>query len=495
MEAKKRYFSIGKKMYLFVVVTVLAVALGTSAIAFRAEADQIDRYYKQNTADNARNFATMVDGDFLKELRDVAASDEFQALREKAEAEENEALIEEYLREKGLWDKYSETRDMITAYLDNMKGIRYLYIVAHGDRDADRDMYLVDDKENPIYETGYYEEREAELRGMDIASLPAPTISNGDWGWLCSDFKPVYSSDGECICVVGCDIGMDDVMAERQRLLIILLIGALVFTSVVLAIAVLFVNRVVVRPLDSMTSEMKKFTPSENLSYEDSGVIDIDIKNNDEIGDIYHGIRGMQIRIIDYLRDVTALQKDKQKAEADLKHKDEQIDQLSIESHTDALTGVGNKAAYVRKIDELNRQMKGSDTEFAIVMVDINRLKHINDDYGHRSGDVYIKGCCHMVCETFKHSPVFRIGGDEFTAILTGTDYEHRKELTEQLRLEFEKTYEQEGVSPWLRYSAAVGMAEQASEDNTAEFVFRRADEEMYKDKDRFRNRYGEDNR
>ena len=51
---------------------------------------------------------------------------------------------------------------------------------------------------------------------MDLTAMPEPTISNGDWGWLCSDFKPVYSSDGECICIVGCDIGMNDVMAERQ---------------------------------------------------------------------------------------------------------------------------------------------------------------------------------------------------------------------------------------------------------------------------------------
>ena len=495
MEKNKKYFSIGKKMYIFVIVTVLAVAFGTSAIAFRAEADQIDRYYKQNTADNARNFATMVDGDFLKELRDVAATEEFQALREKAEAEDNEALIEDYLKDKGLWDQYSETRDMITSYLDNMEGIKYLYIVAHGDKDADHDMYLVDDKTNPIYETGYYEEREPELLGMDIANLPEPTISNGDWGWLCSDFKPVYSSDGECVCIVGCDIGMDDVMAERRRLLIILVIGALVFTSIVLTAAVLLVNRIVVRPLNSMTGEMKKFTPSGTLSYEDAGVMDIDIKSNDEIGEIYQGIRGMQIRILDYLRDMVALQKDKKKAEADLKQKDEQIDQLSVESYKDALTGVGNKAAYIKRMDELNRQMKNSDMEFAIVIIDINRLKHVNDEYGHRSGDLYIKGCCHMVCDAFKHSPVFRIGGDEFVAILTGADYENRKKLVDRLRSDYAASYEQEAVSPWLRYSAAVGLAENASEDKTAEFVFKRADEEMYKDKDRFRKKYGKDSR
>ena len=495
MEEKRKYFSIRTKMYIFVIITVLIVAFGTSAIAFTTGANQIDRYYKQNTADNARNFATMVDGDFLKELRDVARTDEFQALRERAEKEEDESLIEDYLREKGLWKKYSQTRDMITSYLENMKGIKYLYIIAHGDKNADHDMYLVDDKENPIYETGYYEEREAELLGKDIARLPEPTISHGDWGWLCSDFKPVYSSDGECVCIVGCDIGMDDVMAERKRLLLLLVIGALALTAVVLTAAVLFISRTVVNPLNRMTGEMKKFTPSEKLSYEEAGVMDIDIRTNDEIGEIYRGIRSMQINIIDYLKDLFALQKDKQKAESDLRDKEEKIDRLSIESTTDSLTGVGNKTAYVRKMTELNEQMKESGLNFALTMVDLNNLKHINDEYGHRAGDQYIKGSCHMVCEAFKHSPVFRIGGDEFVAVLMGQDYENRKEIVEQLKADFERSFEQADASPWLRYSAAVGMAENASDDNSAELVFKRADEMMYEDKARFKEKYGSDAR
>lgn len=496
MEKTRKRSSIRMKMYIFVIITVLAVAFGTSAIAFNAEANQIDRYYKQNTADNARNFATMVDGDFLRELRDVARTDEFQALREKAEKEANEALIEDYLKEKGLWEKYSETRDMITNYLENMEGIKYLYIIAHGDKNADHDMYLVDDKENPIYETGYYEEREAELLGMDIANLPEPTISNGDWGWLCSDFKPVYDSDGECICIVGCDVGMDDVMAERKKLMIFLIVGALALTCLVLIAAVLFINRVVVNPLNSMTREMKKFKPSETLSYEESGVIDIDIRSKDEIGEIYQGIRSMQINIIDYLRDMLALEKDKEKAESDLKDKDERIDQLSIESYTDSLTGVGNKAAYTKKMNEINQKLEGSEeVEFAIAMVDLNNLKNINDEHGHRAGDQYLKGCCHMVCEAFKHSPVYRIGGDEFVALLQGTDYEHRREIVDQLKEQFIQAYEQTEESPWLRYSAAVGLAEYASDDNTAELVFRRADAAMYEDKAQFKEKYGVDSR
>ena len=491
MEQGKKSFSIKQKLYIFVAVTLFVAAFGISAISFFVEADQIDRYYKQNTADNARNFASMVDGDYLKKLRDVAASDEFQALREKAEEADDEKLIEDYLKEHDLWDNYSEIRDMITDYLNNMEGIKYLYIVAHGDANADHDMYLVDDKDNPIYETGYYEEREAELRGMDIANLPEPTISNGDWGWLCSDFKPVYDSKGECVCIVGCDVGMDDIMAERQRLLLLLVAGALIFTSVMVALAVNFVNRNVVKPLNQMTTEMKKFTPSED--YETAGVIDLDIKNQDEIGEIYRGIRDMQIHIVDYLRDVNALQEDKKRAETDLKNKDKQIDNLSKETYTDTLTGVGSKAAYFKKTDELNAMIKKEpeSLEFALVMVDMNNLKQINDEYGHRNGDLYIQGCCHLICDVFKHSPVYRIGGDEFVAVLLGKDYSDRKEKTDKLKAEYEKAITNEGISPWLRYSAAVGMSEYKTDDKTAESVFRRADKAMYENKTQIKEKYG----
>ncbi|MBR5421698.1 MAG: GGDEF domain-containing protein [Lachnospiraceae bacterium] len=485
MKNERKSFSIKKKMYIFVILTVLVVALGTAAIAFLASVNQIDRYYKQNTADNARNFASMVDGDYLKELKAAAESEEFQQLREAAEAADDEAAIEEYLRSHGLWEGYYEIRSAITEYLGNMQNVKYLYVVAHGDANAEYDMYLVDDEENPLYETGYYEEREAELRGIDIAKLPEPTISNGDWGWLCSDFKPVYASDGSEVCIVGCDVGMDEVMQERTRLFIVLIIGALVFTAIVLVCAMIYINRFVVTPLKSMTAEMKRFRPAEDLGEESSGVMSLTIESHDEISEIYDGIRSMQINILNRL-------KEKEMAEKDIRDKEEKIDRLSIESYRDALTGVGNKAAYIREIEELNKKInKGKTIEFALVMVDMNRLKQINDDHGHKAGDQYIRGCCSMICEAFKHSPVYRIGGDEFVAVLTGKDYEHRKSLVEKLKEDYAQSYQQKEQDPWLRFSAAVGMAENASDDVTAEFVFKRADKAMYADKERFKQEYG----
>lgn len=487
----KAKFSIGVKLYIFIIITVMAAAVGTAFLAYSINANQIDRYYKQLSYDTAANFSSFVDGDYLMELRHAVESEEYQSLREKAEEEDDESLIQEYLEEHGLWEGYAKTRDYLIRYLRNMGAIKYLYIIACGDENADHDMYLMDDDDNPIYVTGYYEVREPEFYGIDLTKAIEPTISTGDWGWLCSAYAPVYDSEGETVCQIGCDIGMDDVMTERYRSLMYSLLMAFGLTVIVLIGAVVFITRIVIKPIDSLTAEMKNFKPRENVSYEEAGVVNLNIRSRDEINELYDGIKSMQMNIIDYLNDMEALQKDKEKAEEGIKTRDEKIGKISQEAYRDPLTGVGSKAAYVNKVDELNDAIKAGHTDFAFVMVDMNDLKHINDGFGHKMGDVYINGCCHMICDVFKHSPVYRIGGDEFVAILQGADYENRYALVEKLKKMYEQTLLNNDAEPWERFSAAVGMAEHASDDCSVDLVFKRADKAMYKDKKRIKEGIG----
>lgn len=477
--------SIGPKLYLFIIVTVLSVSLGTVLLAHRVNADQIDRYYKQVAVESAANFASLMNPDFLARLRTTIESEEFQSLRDKAEEADDEAAIQTYLEEHGLWEEYASTRELLVRYLNNMSALKYLYLVAAGDSNALYDMYLIDDDTTPLYETGYYEPREPEFMGVDIAHTIEPRISRGEWGWLCSAYVPVYDAKGNLVCQVGCDFGMDEMMEERQRSLINSVLTAIVFTAIVLAVAVVFVRKTVIRPLNRLTAEMQKFKPLTGVSYEQAGVADLDIRSHDEIRELYEGIRSMQTDIIDHLNSLDVLQKDKERAEEDIKDRDEKIGQISREAYRDALTGVGSKTAYLKKIDELNQALAEGNTNYALVMVDMNNLKGINDDYGHRMGDLYIKGGCHLICETFKHSPVFRIGGDEFVAVLQGLDFERRKQLVAQLKKSYEDALANSSAEPWLRYSAAVGMADFASDDATVELVFKRADRLMYEDKRR----------
>ena len=169
---------------------------------------------------------------------------------------------------------------------------------------------------------------------------------------------------------------------------------------------------------------------------------------------------------------------------------EQQIGQIRQEAYRDSLTGVGSKAAYTKKVDQLINQIKNGLQDFAVVMVDMNNLKYINDDFGHEAGDLYIKGCCHLICDAYKHSPVFRIGGDEFVVILQGQDYERRAEITEELRSAYEEAFDSD-KDPWLRYSAAVGLAEYSARENTYDLVFKRADHAMYAEKKMFKQEHG----
>lgn len=101
MKEEKIHSGIGIKMYFFIILTILVAVLGTALISYYTSADLIDRFYKSATISNAKSFASMVDADFLAELRKTAETDEYQAVRSTAEEEDNEDIIRDYLQEKG----------------------------------------------------------------------------------------------------------------------------------------------------------------------------------------------------------------------------------------------------------------------------------------------------------------------------------------------------------------------------------------------------------
>ncbi len=153
-------------------------------------------------------------------------------------------------------------------------------------------------------------------------------------------------------------------------------------------------------------------------------------------------------------------------------------------ANRDVLTGVRSLAAYTDKVEELKESMKtNKDTKFALVECDINGLKNINDTYGHEIGDVYIVNSCRGICSVFKHSPVYRIGGDEFVVVLEDEDYEARKELMEALRQLIDASVKKKDALHG-RISLAAGMAEyNPKKDKTVGDVLKRADTSMYNNK------------
>lgn len=172
----------------------------------------------------------------------------------------------------------------------------------------------------------------------------------------------------------------------------------------------------------------------------------------------------------------------------EIKREKQHIKALKTEkelARRDELTGIKNKTAY-RELEEsvqVNMDNGLDYLSYALIVCDANNLKKINDTQGHAAGDEYIKASAKLLCNIFVHSPVFRIGGDEFVVFLRGSDYSSKNELMEKLRgqvLDNQKT----GSGPVL----ASGIAEyDMKNDNFVSDVFDRADKEMYENKQKLK--------
>jgi len=106
---------------------------------------------------------------------------------------------------------------------------------------------------------------------------------------------------------------------------------------------------------------------------------------------------------------------------------------------TDPLTGVKSKYAFLQEEKVLEALIEnGNIQELSVVVFDLNDLKAINDTCGHEEGDRYIRDACTFICKQFAHSPVYRIGGDEFVAILRAEDFRNRRFLLRSFEKQME---------------------------------------------------------
>jgi len=169
--------------------------------------------------------------------------------------------------------------------------------------------------------------------------------------------------------------------------------------------------------------------------------------------------------------------------DAQVRHEQEFARDLSAAKRMasiDSLTGVKNKHAYTQWEENIDTGIdSGGQEPFAVVVCDINGLKTVNDLYGHKEGDVCIKRASKRICDVFDHSPVFRVGGDEFVVLLMGQDYARREELVTTIN---ELPEDLGSVRAGDTLSA--GMVEYDKDEHVSLLsVFEEADMVMYKRK------------
>ncbi|MBQ9062722.1 MAG: amino acid permease [Eubacterium sp.] len=155
---------------------------------------------------------------------------------------------------------------------------------------------------------------------------------------------------------------------------------------------------------------------------------------------------------------------------------EEMLSMVKEQAGRDPLTGVKSKLAYAEREDLIDGRIAAGEMEaFSVVVCDVNGLKQINDTLGHKAGDAYIQKASSMICELYQHSPVFRVGGDEFVVLLTGRDYENRERIIAELNARVENNVRNGEVV------ISAGMSDyREAADQKIHQVFERADALMY---------------
>ena len=385
-------------------------------------------------------------------------------------------------------ETYKEFQAFFDHYIDHFDDVHYLYIMKVDLHEGQQRVFEVC-AANTTYEKTY--EPEAVMHLGDVESDEDEwyeasmrdrliEIQNGDedvffdnptvWGRDYTLARPLIDSKGKHFAMLCVDVSIDELNDTIYRNIYIN-IGLIVVPSILfISLFVLWMQRTVTQPLKSLENSVAAFASDstgkrdpEDLRFEEP-----DIRTKNEVASLSKAVAKLAGDMRDYVKGIVEAE--------------DEVTEMNVIAYRDALTGVRNKAAYDEAAHSMSEDIVDGNAEFAIVMADLNGLKHVNDKFGHDKGNEYILGASQILCGVYGHSPVFRIGGDEFVILLHGQDYFNRDSLLKEARAVFDKIRNDKDREPWERFSAAVGMATYQAGD-TMESVFERADHEMYEAK------------
>ena len=294
---------------------------------------------------------------------------------------------------------------------------------------------------------------------------------DNDYGKTYAYYTPLFIN-GQKLGVIGVEVEIAAVNKEILRGTVrqVASIGVILIFCV--GLVLWFIYHAYIAKIRRLESNVRDYALQKNAD------IANDIRKNahgeDEITSLAQQIAAMIVELENYMKSLfsTAQQLRDSRAYAAA------MDELA---NKDALTGIRNKTAYDKEASQLDWQIADGNAQFGIVMVDLNFLKRINDTFGHEQGNIAIKKLCYIICHVFEHSPVFRIGGDEFVVIVEHDDYANVEALVSACNQQFAALAADETLEQWERVSASVGYAlYDAHIDNSVANVFKRADKAMY---------------
>ena len=163
-------------------------------------------------------------------------------------------------------------------------------------------------------------------------------------------------------------------------------------------------------------------------------------------------------------------------------------EQAETLARTDFLTGMNNRRSFYDLSEAAFKLARRHGQDLAVILLDIDQFKNINDAHGHAVGDEVLRNLSRIVAERCRDSDVAgRVGGEEFAILLPHTNAENARELAERLREQMERSvvHLERGD---VRFTASFGVAQMDAGCESLEALVAAADGAMYKAKERGRN-------
>lgn len=163
---------------------------------------------------------------------------------------------------------------------------------------------------------------------------------------------------------------------------------------------------------------------------------------------------------------------------------------LNILATTDSLCGVKNRRSFFESCGPMLSYNRRERKKLAVLMIDIDKFKFINDTYSHAVGDEILKQMATRTENILRKSDVFgRLGGEEFGAVLPNTSERGAIKAAENIRQEIEQLEYITPKNQIVKFTVSIGIAILSSQDPDLEAVLHRADVALYKAKRMGRNR------
>ena len=448
----KKKIKFSKQPVVYVFIFLLLVNIFIDVIFIRRSITTLREQINVRMLDIANSAASLLDGDIMARLQ-----------KEDVDTEEYQSSLQ------------------ILRHFREQIALDFIY----GIRDMGNNNFTFTIDPEPVT-PGEFGTPVATTEALIAASKGIPSVDkepyHDAWGSFYSAYSPIFDSKGNVAGIIGVDFNAKWYETQISRQIWIVVIACVLSIIGGGGIVLLFTRRnrkqfqILNKEMGKMTDEIEELAEELSLT---TGFQSVDAE------------RYMNPNKFKASDTSTLLQEIYDRLRSVRKELREYIAKAHTMAYTDVLTGMGNRNAYFEVKEKLNKKIRKGDINFAVAIFDINGLKNANDDYGHETGDLMIVSVAEILKQFFKKGTLFRIGGDEFVALVENLSAEQMTEIFTKISAEIDgKIINKNDVHIPLAISK--GFSVYTPEDTEVKAVVQRADAQMYQDKTEYYTKHAD---